>query len=74
MLNPAVLSPAVVQRALLTRFSGLSAYRVLALFHAVSIFWIVWDPYWLAKVRSDNRIRVVGREVWVVSGMSGIAG
>lgn len=63
----ALLAPAVVQRALRTRFSGLSAYRFLALFHAVSIFWIVWDPYWLAKVRSENRIKVAGREVWVVS-------
>lgn len=71
VLNLALLAPAMVQRALHTRFSGSGAYRFLALFHAVSIFWIVWDPYWLAKVRSDNRIKVVGREVWVVSGVAG---
>jgi hypothetical protein len=67
VLMTAILAPSVVGHALHSRFFGLSAFRFLALFHATSLFWIVWDPYWLARVRSENRIKVVGRDVWVVS-------
>lgn len=61
-----MLSPAVLGALISTRVLGLSGSRALAVFHVVSLFWIVWDPYWLSKVRSDGRLKVTGRDVWVV--------
>ena len=41
--------------------------NLLLWFHAVSILWIAWDPYWLKRASGRGRVRLEGRSTWVVS-------
>jgi hypothetical protein len=62
-----LLRPEMARTILDRRTLGIGTPLALLLYHALSVFWIAWDPYWLRKRRSRSRARVAGRATWLVN-------
>ena len=48
------------------RVGGLRVRIWLSIWHASSILWMAWDPYWLRR-RNRSKTRTIGRRKWLVS-------
>ncbi|KAK8850464.1 hypothetical protein IAR55_004382 [Kwoniella newhampshirensis] len=63
----AAMAPSRLGHMSRQRFPGstITLSTGMVLFHALSILWIAWDPYWLRRVRRRDRTKVQGRAIWV---------
>lgn len=62
-----MVKPFLLDQIVRMQLAGLSITSILLSLSVMSVTWIAWDPYWLRRVRSRDRMKVKGREAWVVS-------